>query len=203
MTKARELINLCEDNLFAQSLLEFSLIVDANEALLETDEGISDLLEGGKKKLKEILDKLGLDIQHSKGLIHILISAGATMTKFIFHALKAFVFKDDKSKKIVKELANKEITQDQLYDFLLKLDTASFKLLTGPINMINAITGWRIVPRKILSDKMKQLRGTEIIAKAISEIKDALHIVPDVLKKKLLGHVKRVEKELKPHIEMI
>jgi hypothetical protein len=95
-------------------------------------------------KINSLLGKLGLHTHASDaGIIQVLAKGGKNIAQLIWYAMKAMTG-DKTAKEKVKELANKEITREQFIDFLLKLDTLTMHFITGPIHMIDALTGWHV-----------------------------------------------------------
>lgn len=138
------------------------------------NEGIGDFA----KKVGDFLPKIGLHAHKVHGgLIGMLKKAGSTMAKFFWHAMKAATGNEE-SKKIVKEMANKEIKKEDLIHFLVKLDTVTLHLVSGPIHMIEAITGWHIGAniktdvKNIMQKAKEALETLALISKEVSgEIK--------------------------------
>lgn len=135
-----------------------------------------DEAEGGlKDKLQATLGAIGLHAHGSgKGIIQTLMKAGKNVAQLFWYAMKA-MNGDKEAKKKVKEIANKEITKKDVVDFLLRLDTLSMHLLTGPIHMIDALTGWHIG----VDFKEKTENIADRIKKAVEHLKA---IVTDVSK---------------------
>jgi hypothetical protein len=124
------------------------------------------------------MKKAGL-VSHkgSDGLIQMVAKSGAHIGKILFYAVKAT--KDEKSKAKLKELLKKKGSKEQLIDFLIKLDTVSLHLVSGPIHSIDALTGWHIGAN--LHDK---------VIDGATKVKDALgHL--ETARKKLTGDVSK------------
>ena len=131
-------------------------------------ENSDDLLVEGK--LDSVLKKAGLSIHKKKGLIQYLTQAGVVMTKFFVAVLKG-------DKQTLKKLANTEIKKEEVVNFLLQLDQATLHLITGPIHMKDAITGWHI-GADLHTDISSSVK--ELIKKAVSTIKDHIHkLIPN------------------------
>jgi len=92
--------------------------------------------ENLEEGLKDFMHKMGLHTSKSKGLIDYFIGFTKNAGKLIIAAMK-----DDKAE--VKRIADL-LTREEVLDFLLKLDTVTMHLVTGPIHMIDAVTGWHI-----------------------------------------------------------
>jgi len=145
--KTNEDISVRED---AYALLEFMIFIDKcgddsiNEAAVEK---VASLIKksGGilDKYINPVANKAGINVSVKKGLVHYLASAGINTAKLIYHAINYYYNKDEKSKERIKEII-KSVKKEDLIDFLLKLDTLTLHLITGPIHTIDALTGTHI-----------------------------------------------------------
>ena len=142
------------DDQLVESIMDLLLIREANtqdlyEAFdLDQDtlinEGIMDVLKMDVKDvaknldglLKKGLGKTGLHLHKGKGLISYIMSAGKGVGKIMLALLKG-------DKETVKELSQ-SVRKEDVVDFVLKLDQATMHVITGPIHMLDAITGWHI-----------------------------------------------------------
>jgi len=157
-------------------LIEMAMIVEDDMTLNEAF-NVADL----KSKGKALLKSLGMHTHSSgDGLIQIALKSGKTMAEFIFHSLKGAAG-NQKSIIRVKELANTEITKEQLMDFLLKLDMAFLHVLSGPLHAVDAWTGWHVWAH-IKSSTETALSKAK---KAIHDLADAAKSASDEVKKKL------------------
>lgn len=170
-------------------LVQEMMVLQSDEVLTESfelDEGvISDKITAGLKKM-------GFKTHKGKGLVHYLAGAGKAMAQ-LFWAL----IRGDKQK--IKEIAGKEIKRQDILDFLYKLDLATLHVVTGPLHMLDAITGWEIVPAM-----GKKLAG--VSKKVVQTFKDAIEfmkekamavLTPDVMKS-FINRLMGVEKVLRP-----
>ncbi len=168
---------LKEDNSI-EILVETAMFMEEFDHL---NEGIGDFA----KKVKDFLPKLGLHASKAgPGLIGMLKKAGSTMAKFFWYAMKASMG-DKEAKQRVKEMANKEIKKEDLINFLLKLDQMTMHLITGPIHMIEALTGWHIGAH-IKSDTQAMMAKTK---DAIEHLIDLSKGMAGDVKKKILQYV--------------
>jgi len=92
-----------------------------------------DLLEEG---LKDFLHKMGIHASKTNGLIDYFIGFTKNTGKLVLAAIN-----NDRAE--VKRIAGL-LDRATVIDFLLKLDQVTLHLVTGPIHMIDAITGWHI-----------------------------------------------------------
>ena len=143
-------------------------LITKKETIEESWERINSNVISEEFSVNGILSKMGLSVHKTgPGLIDALKSAGKGMFKFFGHAVTG-------NKKEIQKMLNKEITKEEVIDFLLKLDTATLHLISGPIHTMEALTGWHISAN--LKHKMKEVHST-----SVSKIKDALNFI----KKKL------------------
>lgn len=166
----------------ANTLLEVAIFMD-DEIL---DEGIG---EWGSK-IKGVLSKAGIDVHKGKGLLQILAGAGATLGKFLWYAIRASNLNDKESREKLKEIANTEIKKEQVIDFLLKLDALTLHAITGPIHMIDALTGWHIWAKVSKTSADIITRAKE----AISHLESiATKIISQDIKSKIKEYIVRLK----------
>lgn len=172
---------LNENETDIDNIIEIAIFMEEYNQL---DEGIGDFT----KRIKGFLSKAGLHAsQGGPGLIQMLSKAGTTMTRFFWYAMKASTG-DNEAKQKVKELANKEVKKETLMDFLLKLDQVTMHMLTGPIHMIEALTGWHIgVYYKVAS------KATEKIKTAVAHLEDVAKTVTGKIKQKILQYINGIK----------
>jgi len=139
------------------------------------NEGLGDNIKGIANNVNSLiskgLGKIGAHAHKGTGLIGYLMKAGKSVGKLMLATLKG-------DWETAKEIANTEVDKGELLDFLLKLDTATMHLVTGPIHSLDAITGWHIGAK--LESAMKGKDA--IIAKikgAISTIRSSIGGIVD------------------------
>ena len=159
---------LQEENEDLLKLIEVIVLIDS---LDECNEGMVDDFKTMMKKLKakfnDIAKKAGLHIEKSDGLIQQLIKAGGNVGKLIYYAFMAYYNNDPKMKEKAKEISD-SVTKEQIMDFLLKLDTVTLHLLTGPLHTLDALTGLHIWPN--IKDKIEPV--TKKAKEAIEKLED-------------------------------
>jgi hypothetical protein len=166
--------NYIKENNGIESIVEVSMFLEDFDYM---NEGIGDFLG----KVKSFLPNIGIHAHKSgSGLVQILSKAGKHMAKFFWHAMKAATGNEE-SKKIVKEMANKEVKKGDIIDFLIKLDTVTLHLVSGPIHMIEALTGWHIGAH-IKSD----------IKNVMTKAKDAIETLKNIAKDAEQGIRKKI-----------
>lgn len=180
------------DNELVESLRTYAAIAAAdnqtiNEMVNELDNEY--LFEG---KIDSLLHKAGLHVHKSRGLIGYLKDAGVGIAKLFVAAIR-------RDKKAVKDIVS-SIDKGDVVDFLLRLDMATLHIVTGPIHLIDAVTGWHLWAA--VKDKANKAGNAVIdkIKKAIEAVKTSLaKVIPD--KKRIQSHYKaldRIEKEVAP-----
>ena len=143
--------------------------------------------------MHDLLKKAGLHVKKGDGLIQMIAKAGIQIGKIMIAAYKAVKSKSEADKEALKaEIKKSKVSKGQLMDFLLKLDQATLHLITGPIHMIDAITGWHIGAD--LHDHIEDV--SHKIKSAIEDIKKAAHKMGDSVKSKLEKYLKGIESTL-------
>jgi hypothetical protein len=164
------------------SVIELSMFME-DELLLES-------------KISKFFEKLGFHVARRQGLIDILAKAGKDISQLFYYAIKASLG-DTKAKEKVKEIANKEVTKEQIIDFLLRLDVLTLHLLTGPIHMLDALLGWHMWANVNKGVKEVTKRAKEAIsnleriaANSAKNVKDRLIDLINRIKNLLFGEKK-------------
>lgn len=116
------------------------------------------------------LDKIGMKLHHGKGLLDYAKSIAGFSGKMIIAAIK-------KDKEEILKIS-KTFEKSEFIDFLLKMDMVTMHIFTGPIHMIDAVTGWDLMANlKAHAHKADTLIDT--IGKTIEELKKDLIIFLD------------------------
>lgn len=175
-----------EDTSDIQEIIEAVIFMEDFNYLTE---GIGDF----GNKIKDFLPKLGLHAKKSSpGLIQVLTKAGTKMAQFFWYAMRASTGSKEAKDK-VKAMANREITKEDwsnFLDLLVKLDTMTLHVVSGPIHMIEALTGWHIGAH-LKTDAKSML---DKISKAISQLEDAAKGVGEKIKKKITKYIEGIKR---------
>lgn len=140
------------------------------------------------KETGQILKKAGIHIKKGKGLIHYFKDIGKGLYQFFIAAIKGDIDK-------IKELKD-SVKKEDVLDFLLKLDTATLHLITGPIHSVDAITGWHIWSN-VQKTKEETLSTMNVIKKALETIKNKIVDFKDKsLEIKITKNISKIEKHL-------
>ena len=87
-------------------------------------------------------------------------------------------------------MLKKKVSKEELIDFFFKLDVLTLSLLTGPINIIDALMGWNIVATLKSKGKTSDSR----IKDAIGDLSKSIETLPDKLKRKVLNNLNKIKK---------
>jgi hypothetical protein len=159
---------------------KYNAQLELNEAMFNLVVAMSfneDLNEG---KIDNFANKFGMKIHKSNGLIDYIKKFTMATGKLLLAAIKG-------DAETVKKIAT-SVTKEEFIDFLLKLDMATLHLITGPIHMIDAITGWD------LSANLQHYTG-HVKAVVVKSVKDALDYVKDKIDNFMAPGEKREEME--------
>jgi len=139
------------------------------------NEGVVDSTKSFMNKIGEIIDKkvnpvakkAGLHIETKKGLLQYLAAATTSVAKLLYYAVDYYYNKNKDSKEKMIELA-KSVKKEDIIDFLLKLDTLTLHLISGPIHQLDALTGTHIWA----NIKSKAKNVTDVAKDAIKKVED-------------------------------
>ena len=153
------------------SIMEMVLLMDSDDII---NEGM----------MSKLLDKTGMKLTKGTSLFSYIKSSGKGIGKMFIAAIRG-------DKDGIKAVMS-EVNKQDMMDFLMKLDTATMGLVTGPIRMIEAITGWGLSANiKIMASATKAAKA------AIETVKTNINTVMDKAKVKVYnGYLTRIEKEL-------
>lgn len=171
-------------NLYSYSHQEVQDMKTLMEIAMFMEEDVAVINEAGfdiKGKLNSAMKMLGIHGHKTgDGVIQVALKSGKILAELLWYTIKAATG-DEKAKAKVKELANTEITKEQVLDFLLKLDMLSLHAISGPLHMLDALTGWHIWAHvkktvepvakraKVAIENLKQLAG-QLEAKAKKQV---------------------------------
>ena len=136
-----------------------------------------------KVDIKGWLKKIGLKPEkHGKGILSVIKDSSVHVGTTIRLALKAYALRDAKSKDELKaHLKGRKVSKADLISFVLKLDQLTLHFLTGPLHMIDALTGWEIVP----NIHQQARSASDRIKSAVQALDNAKKDVTDFRAKKL------------------
>lgn len=131
-----------EDNIeHVMTLLEYMIILESGENLL--NEGRMDSV---KTTISNISKKLGVTGHGKKSLLAVLSSVGKNARSALLLSIQAFAG-DESAKEKLKALRGSKEVRAELGDLILRLDALTMHLLTGPIHMMDAITGFDLAEK--------------------------------------------------------
>jgi len=133
-----------------------------------------------------VLNKLGLKIHKGSGILDYIKSFSTGAGKVI---LALATGKTEKAKEILKTLKKEDVL-----DFIYKLDLGTLHIITGPLHMIDAWTGWDLTAN--IKSKMKKAASfIDEIKQAVIKLKDGvLHAFDGSTQKTLLKHIEVIDK---------
>ncbi|MDX8383295.1 MAG: hypothetical protein R8M45_04380 [Ghiorsea sp.] len=163
-----------------QLVLQLALMMESETDDLLSEDTSDYITEG----VASILDKAGLHVSKSSGLLDYAFKGAKLIGKLFVAAIK-----NDTAE--VKSIANTEIKKEDLIDFLMKLDQATMHLVTGPIHFIDAVTGWHV--GAAVAHAVETTAAS--IKKGIESAKNAIHhgVSHVKLKAKMLSNITRIE----------
>ena len=165
-----------------QQILEIAFFMSMNPNQLNENIG-SSIMRAAKKA--------GLNIKSSggRGLISILSKTSKYMGQVMYYAFKAHG--GDKEARVkLKELLQKRVSREELFDFLLKLDAVTFSAITGPINIIDAIMGWSTVA----NIRKSAVKVDDRITNAIDSLLSSAEDLPDKIKRRVITNITKLKK---------
>ncbi len=148
-----------------ESLLLLQYVTE-NDGRLNEDS----VLANFASKVNSILPKLGMKLHKGDGIINYVAKFASVGGKMLIASIKG-------NKEEIKRLAT-TIDRSEFIDFLLKLDMVSFHLVTNPIHMIDAITGWDLMAN-LKSHAQKAVSVIEDIVNGIRQLKTKIVQVLD------------------------
>jgi hypothetical protein len=116
----------------------------------------------------------GMEIE--KGLLSYLKDIGVGGSQMLYYAFQVYYHKDESAKDKIKELT-KSVKKEHIIDILMKLDVLTLHLITGPLHIIEAVTGWNILSHikgKIDSSDKKAKSAIEAIESLGKDLDDKL-----------------------------
>lgn len=181
-------INPASEDIAISSIIDYmSLVFDSSlhESIIN---GSLKSIDEAKfvNNINNLISKAGFHVKKNKGLIGHLINAGKGVSKLFI----ALINKDaDSAKQILRNLKKEDIL-----DFLLDLDMATLHIVSGPIHLIDAITGWHL-----WANVKEKVKGASIaVMDAIKKLKQYLSAIVDKTKVKIYSRfITNLEKDLK------
>ena len=158
------------------SIIETLIIIDECHKIGKLNEGIVDSIASAAKRVKEIITKKKPEvsklIDKEKGLVGYMKDLGLGGSQLMYHAFNAYYNKNAESKAMVKELSH-SVKKEHVVDILLKLDVLSLHLVTGPLHIIEAVTGWGVMHH--IKSKLEPVdKKVTSAIQSLESLKDAL-----------------------------
>jgi len=165
----QESIKMTED---MEDKIALLMYMAENDEMINESYDLENLTEAHEEMIIEgvndWLSKVGMKLHKGKGLIDYFLQFTKGAGKLIMAAIK-----NDKEK--IKEIAD-GFKKEEVIDFLLKLDMATMHIVTGPIHLIDSVTGWDLMANikhaaEGAKDKLKAFYD------AMQKVKDSIQSV--------------------------
>ena len=139
---------------------------------------------------KSAIKGANLNLKTNKGLIAALIRTGKDISLLFWHSLKV-LGGNEESRKKVKEISKKKVSKEDFMNFLINLDMITFHAVSGPIHIIDAITGWDL-HHKIISthNKVKEIQTS--VANHLDSIRASANDLTKKMRKKAVSFINRL-----------
>lgn len=148
------------------AILELALFIEEYQNLNEAFDFLN--------KLEGLASKMGIHVSGSSkgGMIGILWRSGKVLSELMWNLLKAAGGDNDAKQRVI-ELSKTEVKKEDVLDFLLRLDGLTLHMFTGPIHMLDNLTGWHIWAAV-------QQHAVQFADKASKALKDLVDVIKDV-----------------------
>jgi hypothetical protein len=170
MQSLKEHIYITEQKEAIVSLLEFIVFMEDGESLI-LSEARGETVKAG---LTKVAGKLGISAHGRKNLLKLIASVGKNTGLALVYAVRSHMGQEGAKEKLENILKTANI-KSELTDLMLRLDTLTLHLLTGPLHIIDAITGWHLgadIQDKTKTPNTHVKSALDTILKAASRIKD-------------------------------
>ena len=170
MQSLKEQIYITEQKEAIVSLLEFIVFMEDGESLI-LSEARGETVKAG---LTKVAGKLGISAHGRKNLLKLIASVGKNTGLALVYAVRSHMGQEGAKEKLENILKTANI-KSELTDLMLRLDTLTLHLLTGPLHIIDAITGWHLgadIQDKTKTPNTHVKSALDTILKAASRIKD-------------------------------
>jgi gas vesicle protein len=166
-------VNLVDVLTVMDIINECHMIHHLNESVMDSVKSVSNRIRAIFTKNTDIIQPSDFE----KGLLSYLKDIGIGGTQMLYHAFNVYYNKDQKSREKIRELAL-SVKKEHIIDILLKLDVLTLHMITGPLHIIEAVTGWGIFHR--IKNKIEPLE---------KKAKEAIHSL-EMLKTELDGKMR-------------
>ncbi len=165
---------------------EMDLHLQALMFLLENENMLNESTEALDEAFDKHLNKLGLKLHKSKGIIDYIKGFSRGVGKIIFYLIKGDT---EKAKELLKT-----VKKEDILDFLYKLDLGTLHLVTGPIHMIDAWFGYDLSVR--MKEHMDKGEGlTDILKQSLEKLSSSIkQLFHGTKEKSLMKHVEKIKR---------
>jgi len=162
----------------------------------------SDVMNEG---IKEWTDKIGKTLQRlnirkgaKRGLLDYLKDAGVGVSKLIWFGIKASRG-DQNARDMIAQMTKKEVDRSEVINFLIRLDVVTLGVISMPIRIIEAITGWDIMGALTTTPEDMKRNAKQ----AIENLENISRNVADKTKETLKNIINRLKELLNLNMEAI
>jgi len=140
----------------------FALYVLADESFENLNESTENIADKIKNKAK----KIGMSFEKSKGLLDYIKQFSFGIGKIFLMIIKGDL---EGAKAVIKS----DFTIEDFLDFLYNLDQITLNLVTGPLGIIDGLTGWNL--QTVARDQMKKaVTVTKRLRDTIIKLKNSM-----------------------------
>ena len=136
---------------------------------------------------KSAIKGANLNLKTNKGLIASIIRAGKDISLLFWHSLKVLGGNEESRKKGKR----KKVSKEDFMNFLINLDMITFHAVSGPIHIIDAITGWDL-HHKIISTHNKVKEIQKSVANHLDSIRSSANDLTKKMRKKAVSFINRL-----------
>lgn len=194
-----------QTNQDTETLMDFILFMEYMESDCKSIDEATEI----KSTLFGFLKKGGVHAaKENRGLIEILARAGKHIGLTFFHAIKASRGNEESKLILKNDLLKKKVKKSDVIDVLLKLDTLTMHLFTGPIHIIDALTGWHIAADVVHAGHNDKDKSKDDVIKrrlevALDTLNNATKNVSKEVAKKVFSFVKKLRILFNPIIKKL
>lgn len=181
MTKFYQYLNNNDDII---PLIEVYYFIESNV--------INESVEDWLKKVQVFLNKMGIKKGQKRGLIEYLKDSSMVLAKIIWYGFKASTGDEEAELKMREFIYDNKIDKKEIMNFIMKVDAITLGIISSPIRMIDAITGWNLMDALVLT----QEDITKKAENAIKSLEDIAKTVTGKIKKTIFGMINKLKELL-------
>lgn len=184
MTRFYNYVNENDDMISLVEVYHFMEMNTLNEGTKEWSDKVSNLLKS-----------MNIQKGPKRGLIEYLRDASMRVSKLLWYSIR-YSMGDQKAKEKISELSRTKVTRSEFMNLLMKLDAVTLGVISSPIRMMDAITGWNLMDaiitdaQDIRDHARRAIESLENIYKSLTDkAKETVRSMIDKLKNLLSKEV--------------